>query len=108
MYGLFNTRAFTVVSIILYSNKSFIVLQDLTSFKPYHQELTAVIYIGIDSLELVPGLLKRLQIRPHPTYCSFCFVLCPSVSVTYLFLIKLIYRSKVSLLGIVRRHTDWY
>ncbi len=44
MYGLFNTWAFTVVSTVLYrSNKAFIVLQDLTLFKPYHQELTAVI-----------------------------------------------------------------
>ncbi len=36
MYGLFNTRAFTVKALYsMYSNKSLIVLQDLTSFKIY-------------------------------------------------------------------------
>ena len=51
MYSLLNTRAFTVLS-VYYTvvNKSFIVLQDLTSFKFYHPRLyaTAVISQHLD------------------------------------------------------------
>ncbi len=37
MYGLFNTRAFTVVSIIFIVTNPFIVWQDLTSSKTFLQ-----------------------------------------------------------------------
>ena len=44
--GLFNTRACYCSERIFIVNKSFIVLQDLTSFKLYHPELYYIVVIS--------------------------------------------------------------